>query len=106
MPRTGHRSMPTVIEGTLYTDDNATGTRVGSEQWFSWLQTAKSFRYTDSHGTFTARRETKQRGRYYWTAYRRTGGVLRKTYLGKAETLTPARLVRAADWLTWLNTDG
>ena len=98
MPGKVNGTTPTVISGYLYTDDEATtGTRVGSAQWFAWLQTATTFYYNGgSSGTFTARRETRQRGGDYWLAYRQRGGVLRKMYLGKPEALTAVCLAEAA----------
>ena len=43
-------------------------------------------------GRMTVRKERRERGGVYWTAYRRTCGRLRKVYLGRSETLTHARL--------------
>ncbi|MEI7645549.1 MAG: hypothetical protein WCJ55_14845 [Chloroflexales bacterium] len=40
----------------------------------------------------TVRKECRQRGGSYWTAYRRQGRRLRKIYLGSSPTLTQARL--------------
>ncbi|HTK07049.1 MAG TPA: tetratricopeptide repeat protein [Ktedonobacteraceae bacterium] len=67
---------------------------VGTPAWYVWLETATSFAFHDSSGSFTARRErsTNKRGGWYWKAYSRRGGKLRHAYLGKSETLTPERL--------------
>lgn len=43
-------------------------------------------------GTLEVRKERRQRGGAYWTAYRRAGARLRKVYLGRSATLTQARL--------------
>lgn len=40
----------------------------------------------------TVRKERRQRGGMYWTAYRRQGRRLRKIYLGPSHILTQARL--------------
>jgi LuxR family transcriptional regulator, maltose regulon positive regulatory protein len=96
MPRKEHKSSPKLVSGILYTDDTFTGAAVGSARWFTWLQTASTFYYEGKQGTFTARRETKQRGGSYWVAYRQIDGKLRKSYLGKPEALTADRLASAA----------
>ena len=60
--------------------------------WFAWLEVASSFAFHGHNGSFTARKETKQRGAGYWYAYRKREGALAKTYLGKTADLTFARL--------------
>ncbi len=66
---------------------------VGSDAWYAWLadEQNKSFSFRNYLGTFTARRE-RQRNGWYWYAYRRSEGKLRKVYLGKTEELTLERL--------------
>ncbi len=44
-------------------------------------------------GYMTVRKEARQRGGCYWTVYRRSGGRLRKIYLGTAQRVTRDRLV-------------
>src|SRR5438046_133688 len=101
MSRHENRSTPKVVSGFLYTDDDFTGTLVGSPAWFTWLATATTFYYEARHGGFfTAHREHRQRGTHYWTAYRRHRGVLRRVYLGKADHLTPQHLDDVALTLT------
>lgn len=92
MPRHEHHRTPTVMSGILYTDDAATGIRVGSPAWFSWLASASTFYYEARIGTFTAHRERRQRGGAYWIAYRRRAGVLHRVHLGKPDRLTPDQL--------------
>ena len=97
MPRHENRSTPTIISGILYTDDRFTGTLVGSPAWFTWLAQGTTFYFHSRTGaTFTAHQERRQRGGLYWTAYRRRPGVLRRSYLGKAEQLTPVHLENIA----------
>src|SRR5579859_22594 len=96
MPRRANRTTPLVISGRLYTDDDYTGTLVGSHAWFTWLTIATTFYYEGRPGSFTAHREHRQRGDQYWTAYRRQRGVLRRAYLGKANQLTEKRLEEVA----------
>jgi hypothetical protein len=102
MPRNANRTTPKIVSGRIYTEDEYTGTLVGSPAWFAWLNTATTFYYEGRLGTFTAHRESRQRGSHYWTAYRRKVGVLRRVYLGKADQLTPLRLEEVALILTTL----
>jgi LuxR family transcriptional regulator, maltose regulon positive regulatory protein len=67
--------------------------------WFAWLEAVSSFAFYGHNGSFTARKETKQRGARYWYAYRKREGTLAKTYLGKTTDLTFARLEGAASVL-------
>ena len=64
--------------------------------WFAWVEAVSSFAFHGQNGSFTARKETKQRGTGYWYAYRKREGTLAKTYLGKTADLTFARLEGAA----------
>ncbi len=95
MPRCENRRTPKVISGTLYTDDAATGTPVGSPAWFDWLASATTFYFEWPDGTFTAHHE-RRRGGAYWIAYRRRAGVLRRVHLGKPDRLTLDRLEQVA----------
>lgn len=67
---------------------------VGSQQWYSWLEDEQngSFFFRDETGSFTARKERRKRGGWYWIAYRSRGGKLTKTYIGRSEDLTLERL--------------
>ena len=66
---------------------------VGTDAWYTWLidQHIQSFSFKHPLGTFTARRERKRHG-WYWYAYRKREGRLRKAYIGKTEKLTLERL--------------
>src|SRR5215211_800369 len=70
---------------------------VGSDTWLAWLSDERttSFRFSIADERFTARREHKPGG-WYWYAYRRHAGRLRKVYLGRGVDLTLERLMRAA----------
>src|SRR5947209_14517496 len=74
---------------------------VGSSAWYTWLADEQnlSFSLRNDLGTFTARRERQRQG-WYWYAYRKCEGKLRKAYLGKSETLTIEHLHAAAAVLT------
>jgi len=66
---------------------------VGSDAWYTWLadQQVQSFSFKSYLGAFTARRERKRHG-WYWYAYLKREGKLRKAYLGKTEEMTLERL--------------
>jgi LuxR family maltose regulon positive regulatory protein len=76
--------------------------QVGSPQWYSWLtsEANSTFFFTDEAGSFTARKERRKRGGWYWIAYRSRGGRLSKTYLGRSEDLTLERLREVTALLT------
>ncbi|HEX6555398.1 MAG TPA: LuxR C-terminal-related transcriptional regulator [Ktedonobacteraceae bacterium] len=67
-----------------------------SPAWFDWLDQVSSFAFLGKSGHFTARKEAKQRGDRYWSAYLTTGEQLTKKYLGKTADLTLARLEHIA----------
>jgi DNA-binding CsgD family transcriptional regulator len=96
-----HR-IPTVRDGCLhdltmneYTVDTLV---VGSVEWFAWLEHHCSFRFETDFVAFTARKEQRPGGRY-WYAYRRKQGKLYSTYIGKLEELTLDRLGSVAEIL-------
>ncbi len=93
------RDTPSVQDGRLTLPDGRqlASIPVGSAAWWAWLADAgtTSFSFGAGAERFTARRERKAGGQY-WYAYRRQAGRLRKAYLGKAEDLTLERLHAAA----------
>ena len=94
------RTMPHVEQGTLSVGLPGVEEllRVGAPAWFSWLETATAFTFACPDGMFTARRERASSGRggWYWRAYQRRAGKLRRAYLGKAAELTLERLQTVA----------
>ncbi len=84
--------------------------RVGSPEWFAWLETTTAFRYVTDQQTeivpgharpmypISVRKE-KRRRQYLWYAYRRSNGLLHKRYVGKTMALTASRLDEIAAWL-------
>ncbi|MDQ5852096.1 MAG: hypothetical protein M3380_08510 [Chloroflexota bacterium] len=73
--------------------------------WFSWLEATTTQRFTypvfDPKvgyivGFMTVRKERRQRGGWYWSVYRRSGGQLRRVYLGRSSSVTRARLEEVA----------
>ena len=89
------RATPGVQQGLLKTYDGAREIAVDTPDWFAWLAEHRVFRFAAPSESFTARRERRAAG-WYWYAYRRQHGSLRSTYLGKTEDLTLARLNEAA----------
>ena len=91
---------PIVQDGVLTCLQNGWTARfeVDTSDWHDWLETACTFTFRSSHGTFTARKERagNKRGGLYWRAYRKRDGKLRRVYLGKSEELTLQRLESAA----------
>ena len=87
------RSVP-VVDGTTLLEgtSNAVAIPVDTPAWFGWLEQATVFACRRADVSFTARKERKQRGGWYWTAYYRHAGQRFKAYLGKSEELTLARL--------------
>jgi len=74
-----------------------------SPVWLLGVGQTCSFAFHGQYGSYTARKERKQRGEEgYWYAYARVGGKLIKRYLGKSINLTLARLEQAAQEL-WLD---
>src|SRR6266487_971648 len=61
-----------------------------------WVSRISSFAFRGQNGSYTARKEHKQRGGEYWYAYARIEGKLIKRYLGRNAQLTPTRLEQIA----------
>jgi ATP/maltotriose-dependent transcriptional regulator MalT len=93
------RATPHINDGVLtYRDGMQEHTiAVGSPMWRQWLAaaTTTTFRFEHPLCNFTARRERKRDG-WYWYAYRTRGGALQKAYLGKSTDLTLDRLQEVA----------
>jgi predicted ATPase/DNA-binding CsgD family transcriptional regulator len=94
------RSIPTVREGSLQqqsAEDTSTDTiSLGTAAWYSWLEQHHAFTFETPRMTFTARKEQRPGG-WYWYAYRRIGGKLHSFYLGKSADLTLERLHATAE---------
>src|SRR6266545_4498320 len=94
------RHIPYVAAGVLHRPDrpDLPAVALDTPAWWSWLDdpTTRSFAFHDAVGSFTARKEQRQRGGAYWTAYRRVQGKLVSAYLGKSAALTRERLTMAA----------
>ncbi len=71
-----------------------------SQAWQEWLAQRSSFAFQGKDGhRLTARNEARARGRSYWVAYRKVGGKLTHTYIGRPEDVTLARLEQVARFL-------
>lgn len=77
------------------------GPQVDSAAWFAWLEdpATRSFAYPITNAAqgyleafLTVRKEQRQRGSTYWTAYSHVGGQMRKAYVGRSSAVTNARL--------------
>lgn len=66
-----------------------------ASEWMEWLAGHEQFRFDGAAGHFSARRECRHGGDY-WYAYRRRDGILHKAYLGKSTDLSLDRLEEAA----------
>ncbi|MEZ4512644.1 MAG: LuxR C-terminal-related transcriptional regulator [Chloroflexota bacterium] len=97
---------PIVQDGVLWVEGEGGGGKtavfpppspipLNSPQWHHWLSTHTQFKFKGTAGHFSARRETRHGGEY-WYAYRRRNGKLNKAYLGKLDELTLVRLEQAA----------
>lgn len=91
------RSRKSIVKDRLLLTGSAS-IPVGSPGWYAWLASAKTFSFQSERGNFTAQREKRRNGTY-WYAYRRAGKLM-KVYLGKAEELTLERLELASLSLT------
>ena len=89
---------PLVANAELRDPALAEAIALDTAAWFAWLSDERhhSFHFKHALGEFTARKERKQRGQWYWVAYRQIHCKLHKAYLGKSETLTAAHLCSAA----------
>jgi LuxR family maltose regulon positive regulatory protein len=77
---------PIVRNNLLHLRDSSV--RVGTTEWFNWLENNTKFKYQGSDGHFLARCEKRRNSCFYWYAYRRQEGKLYKEYLGKQENLS------------------
>src|SRR5215471_11861588 len=92
---------PVLADYELYETRDREALRImpDSPEWFAWLDQASSFVFSGKSGNYTARKEARQRGNLYWSAYLATGEQLTKKYLGKTADLSLARLEHIAGML-------
>lgn len=98
------RNTPTIRGGMLHKHSDVEGDQIllsiNSPEWFSWLEVANSFAFENASNRFTARKEQRSSG-WYWYAYSRIGGQLHSAYLGKSAELSLERLSTIAQILTY-----
>lgn len=63
--------------------------------WLEWLEQNRAFRFESPEGSFSARREQRPGG-WYWYASRRVQGRLHTVYLGRSHELHAQRLIEVA----------
>lgn len=98
--------IPIVKDGILLDDDRSGPTvHLDTPAWFAWLEDPATQRFSYAlhnraqgyiDGFMTVRKERRQRGTAYWSAYRRQGTRLRKLYIGRSAALTQTRLEEIA----------
>ena len=91
-------NLPRISEQWVYGVEVPCGcVQLDTPAWFGWLtaETTRRFSYplVDRDqgyivGFVTVRKERRQRGGYYWVAYRRVGGQVRKVYIGSSGAVT------------------
>ena len=96
MPRKEHHTTPKIIGHLLYTEQAAVP--LDTSAWFDWLALHTTFYFDSPRGTFTARREPRANG-VFWYAFRRYRKQLYKAYLGRPSDLTSTRLLEVAQQL-------
>jgi len=82
---------PSIAQGALYPAEDSERIAIGTPAWSTWIREHTTFAYQDEPVRFTARREQRPGG-LYWYAYKRAHGKLLKRYLGRGEDLTLQRL--------------
>jgi hypothetical protein len=93
MARKEHKQTPKVIGVVLYSDTD--GIQLETTAWYDWLAGHTTFYLEAPEGTFTARREVRGGGSF-WYAFRRVRRRLYKEYLGRSTDLTCERLKQVA----------
>src|SRR5262245_3705778 len=90
-------TLPAVHGDMLVGDAITTPIRVGSVEWYTWLEEATAFAFVAPSGAFTARKQSpsRQYRTAYWYAFRKSGGSLHKVYLGRSAALSYESLLRA-----------
>ena len=93
MPRKEHHSIPKIVGHFLYTEQPAVP--LDTLAWFDWLAQHTTFYLDSPLGTFTARKEPRANGVFFY-AFRRYRKHLYKAYLGRPCDLSSARLLEVA----------
>ena len=86
---------PYLTRGLLSVAADAGPIELDTPAWFDWLREHTVFTYKGVPAGFTARREERSGG-LYWYAYKRVEGKLLKRYLGRSADLNQSRLQEVA----------
>jgi hypothetical protein len=98
-PRQSPNKATPCLDGGVLTDGEAS-ISLESPEWLMWLATAKRFALrTSTNGNVLFRKEARERGGSYWSAYRRVGGQTYQVYVGKDAELNQATLHATAERL-------
>jgi LuxR family maltose regulon positive regulatory protein len=90
MARKSSKKTAVVMSGVLYAENpDITGIKIGSDEWFKWLETGETF-YLDESG-YTVRAEKRRQG-LSWYAFKKVDGKLTKKYVGRTAGVTLAKL--------------
>nr|BBH86607.1 helix-turn-helix transcriptional regulator [Thermosporothrix sp. COM3] len=89
---------PYITQGLLYPASEAKPIALDTADWFTWVEQHTAFTYQEPPFRFSARREERPGGQY-WYAYRRMQGRLYKRYLGRTKDLTAAHMQKIAQLL-------
>src|SRR5436305_2525168 len=92
-------SLPKVRDGFLLQqtaeEKSFDSIMIGTADWYTWLENHRSFCFEADACSFTARKEQRPAG-WYWYGSRRVHGKLHRAYIGKSAALTPERLDEVA----------
>jgi hypothetical protein len=95
-------SAPLVNYDKLSSTDHSASINVGTKAWFDWLEKNNSFHYESIDGKFTACKESRASG-MFWYANRRVNGKLRRCYIGSTRDLTLEKLLAIARKLSGID---
>ena len=99
---------PLVSNESLYDPALERPIRLDTPAWRAWLEheqtTGFAYPLFDPAkgyivGWMSVRKERRHRGTAYWVVFRRCHGTVRKVYIGRAQTVTHARLEAIASGL-------
>lgn len=78
-------------------DNNVYGTKIyiGTQQWYDWLKTVKSFQYEHKGRIISVKRN-----RQYWHACKQVNGDYRQKHIGSSKCLTEYELKAMVELLT------
>lgn len=80
-----------IRDNYLVSSGGGEGVLVGGPEWFQWLETHTKFRVEGQGCKYSARKEKRRNG-HYWYAYKRSGGKLHKLYIGRSQEITSEHL--------------